>query len=85
MRPGQCSPRSRDAIEAHLTIGFTALAVSRQVQSRTGRPLRRFLRTLKPRRPATIDINGVITTFAPALKPEVKAILNISEAPTSRH
>ncbi len=27
--------RTRDAIEAHLTIVFTALAVSREVQTRT--------------------------------------------------
>ncbi len=49
--------RTRDAIEAHLTIVFTALAVSREVQSRTGLSLRRFLRTLKPLRSATIDLN----------------------------
>ncbi len=28
--------RTRDAIEAHLTIVFTALAVSREVQTRVG-------------------------------------------------
>jgi Transposase DDE domain len=77
--------RTRDAIEAHLTIVFTALALSREVQSRTGLSLRRFLRTLKPLRSATIDINGVIATFAPALEPEVKAILNGLKAPDSRH
>ncbi len=37
--------RTRDAIEAHLTIVFAALAVSRTVQNRTGLSLRRFLRT----------------------------------------
>jgi hypothetical protein len=77
--------RTRDAIEAHLTIVFTALALSREVQTRTGLSLRRFLRTLKPLRSATIDINGVIATFAPALQPEVKAVLNALEAPDSRH
>ncbi len=35
--------RTRDAIEAHLTIVFTALAVSRTVQNRTGRSIRRVL------------------------------------------
>ena len=72
--------RTRDAIEAHLTIVFTALALSREVQTRTGLSLRRFLRTLKPLRSATIDINGVIATFPPALDPEVEAILNALEA-----
>ncbi|WP_344912590.1 IS1634 family transposase, partial [Yimella lutea] len=59
--------RTRDAIEAHLTIVFTALAVSREVQARTGLSLRRVLRALKPLRSATIEINGVVTTIPPAL------------------
>jgi hypothetical protein len=61
--------RTRDAIEAHLTIVLTALAVSRTVQNRNGLSLRRFLRTLEPLRAATIEINGVITTIPPALNP----------------
>ncbi|GJF11583.1 IS1634 family transposase [Mycolicibacterium cyprinidarum] len=77
--------RTRDAIEAHLTIVFTALAVSREVQTRTGLSLRRFLRTLKPLRSATIDLNGVIATFPPATNTEVKSILNALEADSPRH
>ncbi|MGD9621202.1 IS1634 family transposase [Mycolicibacterium sp.] len=77
--------RTRDAIEVHLTIVFTALAVSREVQNRTGLSLRRFLRTIKPLRSATIDLNGVIATFPPALDTEVKAILDALEAQKSRH
>ncbi len=77
--------RTRDAIEAHLTIVFTALAVSRTVQDRTGLSLRRVLRTLKPLRSATIQINGVITTIPPALRPEDTAILNALEHPTATH
>lgn len=77
--------RTRDAIEAHLTIVFTALAVSREVQNRTGLSLRRFLRTLKPLRSATIDLNGVIATFPPAINTEVKTILDALEAQSSRH
>lgn len=77
--------RTRDAIEAHLTIVFTALALSREVQTRTGLSLRRFLRTLKPLRSATIDLNGVIATFPPAINTEVKTILKALEAENSRH
>lgn len=77
--------RTRDAIEAHLTIVFTALALSREVQHRTGLSLRRFLRTLKPLRSATIDLNGVIATFPPALNAEVKTILDALKAENSRH
>ena len=64
---------------------FTALAVSREVQTRTGLSLRRFLRTLKPLRSATISINGVIATYPPALNAEVKTILDALEAENPRH
>ena len=77
--------RTRDAIEAHLTIVFTALAVARTVQDRTGLSLRRVLRTLKPLRSATVEINGVITTIPPALGPEHAAILKALEHPDARH
>ncbi|TDO33286.1 DDE family transposase [Kribbella sp. VKM Ac-2527] len=77
--------RTRDAIEAHLTIVFTALAVSRTVQNRTGLSLRRFLRTLKPLRSATVEINGVITTIPPALSPDQEAILDALDRPIPRH
>jgi len=77
--------RTRDAIEAHLTIVFTALAVSREVQNRTGLSLRRFLRTLKPLRSATIDLNGVIATYPPAINTEVRIILDALETQNSRH
>jgi len=74
--------RTRQAIEAHLTIVFTALAVSRTVQNRTGLSLRRVLRTLKPLRSATIEINGTIQTIQSALKPDETKIIN---ALASRH
>jgi hypothetical protein len=67
--------RTRDAIEAHLTIVFAALAVARTVQDRTGLSIRRFLRTIKPLRSATIEINGVINTSPPARSPENEALL----------
>ena len=77
--------RTRDAIEAHLTVVFTALAVSRTVQNHTGLSIRRFLRLLKPLRSATIEINGVINTFPPAIDPEIEAILTAIHSPDPRH
>lgn len=77
--------RTRDAIEAHLTIVFTALAVSREVQSRTGLSLRRVLRTLKPLRSATVASNGITTTIPPELSPEEEALLNALQGPSGRH
>ena len=55
--------RTRDAIEAHLTIVFTALALSREVQNRTGLAIRNIIRQLRPLRSATITINGATQTF----------------------
>jgi mRNA-degrading endonuclease toxin of MazEF toxin-antitoxin module len=77
--------RTRDAIEAHLTIVFTAPAVSSETQNRTGMSLRRLLRTLKPLRTATVEINGVITTIPPALNPDEDAVRSALEAPPPRH
>ena len=77
--------RTRDSIEAHLTIVFAALALSRTIQDRTGLSLRRFLRTLKPLRSATIEINGVINTYPPSIEPEIQAILTALEHPRPRH
>ena len=77
--------RTRDAIEAHLTIVFTALAVSREAQNRTGLSLRRVLRTLKPLRSATFELNGVLTTIPPALNPDDQALIDALQTPTPRH
>ncbi len=77
--------RTREAIDAHLTVVFAALALSRTIQDRTGLSLRRFLRTLKPLRSATIEINGVINTYPPSIEPEIQAILAALEQPPPRH
>ena len=67
---------TRDAIEAHLTIVFTALAVSREVQARTGLAIRNVVRQLRPLRSATIAINGTQQTFAPVIPDPQQAILD---------
>jgi len=48
--------RKRDSIEAHLTIVFAALAVSRWIEDRTSWSIRRFVRTA--RRYRTIEIQA---------------------------
>jgi hypothetical protein len=75
--------RTRDAIEAHLTIVFTALAVSRTVQNRTGLAVRNVVKQLRPLRSATITINGTTQTFAPAIAAEHQAILDAIRSPRS--
>jgi hypothetical protein len=68
--------RTRDAIEAHLTIVFTALAVARTVQDRTGLAVRNVIRQLRPLRSATIAINGTTTTLPPQIDPDRQAIID---------
>jgi hypothetical protein len=71
--------RTRDAIEAHLTIVFTALAVSREVQNRTGLAIRNIIRQLRPLRSATVAINGAQQTFPPAIPADRQALLDAIE------
>lgn len=68
--------RKRDAIEAHLTIVFTALAVARETQNRTGLAIRNVIRQLRPLRSATIAVNGAVQAFPPAIDPEQQKILD---------
>lgn len=77
--------RRREAIEAHLTIVFTALALSRTIQARTGLSLRRLLRQLRPLRSATIEINGAVQTLPPAINPDHQALLDALHRAESRH
>ena len=46
----------RDSIEAHLTVVFAALAVSRWIEAQTGWSIRKFVRTA--RRCQTIEIQA---------------------------
>jgi hypothetical protein len=73
--------RTKDAIQAHLTIVFTALAVSREVQNRTGLAIRNVIRQLRPLRSATIAINGAQQTFAPLIPEPQQAILDALRSP----
>jgi hypothetical protein len=77
--------RTRDAIEAHLTLVFTALAVSREVQARTGLAIRNVIRQLRPLRSATLAINGTTQTYAPAIPADQQAILDALHGPKLTH
>ena len=76
---------TRDSIEAHLTIVFTALAVSREAQNRTGLAIRNLDRQLRPLRSATIAINGTTQTFPPAVPDDKQAIIDALKQPRGRH
>jgi Transposase DDE domain len=76
---------TRQAIEAHLTIVFTALAVSRETQNRTSLAIRNLVRQLRPLRSATIAINGTQQTFPPAIPTDKQAIIDAIQHPRPRH
>jgi len=68
--------RRKDAIEAHLTIVFTALAVAREAQDRTGLAIRNVIRQLRPLRSAVIAAGGAVQAFPPAIGPGQQEILD---------
>jgi transposase len=84
----QASPffaRKRDAIEAHLTIVFAALAIARTIQNRTGLTIRRVIRVLRPLRSATIRANGITQTIPPITDPDQQALINTLTTTPPRH
>ena len=68
--------RIRPSVEAHLTVVFAALAVSRAAQAATGLSIRKIITTLRPLRSATVTISGATITVPPRIPAEVQAILD---------
>jgi hypothetical protein len=66
---------TRDAIEAHLTIVFAALAVARHLQDATGLSIRKIVQTLRPLQQITVRIAGHEHLAHDPLTPEAEAIL----------
>ena len=64
---------------------FTALAVSREVQARTGLAIRNVVRQLRPLRSATIAINGTRQRFDPEIPTDKQAILAAIEGGKLTH
>ena len=77
--------RTRDAIEAHLTIVFTALAVAHAIQERTGLAIANVIKQLRPLRSATIVINGATQTFPPEIPAPQRKILASLGIPEPGH
>lgn len=66
---------THDTIEAHLTVVFTALAVSRYIQDVTGLAIGNVLKRLRPLRSSTIAINGAVQIFPPEVPEPERQIL----------
>jgi hypothetical protein len=67
--------RQRDSIEAHLTIVFAALAVSRHLQDQSGVSIKKIVSTLRTIRSATITVNGERLTLEPEVPPSARELL----------
>ena len=64
--------RTRDSIEAHLTIVLAALAVSRWIEAATGWSIRRFVRTARRYRTIQIQADDHIITAADPLPEDLR-------------
>jgi len=68
--------RKRDSIEAHLTIVFAALAVSRWIEHATGWSVRKFVRTARRYRTITIQAGPHVITAAHPLPGDLRQALD---------
>jgi Transposase DDE domain len=68
--------RKRDSIEAHLSIVFAALAVSRWIEATTGWSIRRFVRTARCYRTVQIQAGDHTITAADPLPGELRQALD---------
>lgn len=67
--------RVREKIEAHLTVVFAAIAVSRHIQEQTGVSIKKFVRTLALVRDGVILVDGVEHHIPAALMPEIEGLV----------
>jgi hypothetical protein len=68
--------RLQDSIQAHLTVVFAALAISREAQARSGRSINKIVKSLRPLRSATITIGTQQVTAQPRIPAETRSLLN---------
>jgi hypothetical protein len=77
--------RIRDSIEAHLTIVFAALAVSRWIEHQTGWSIRKFARTARRYRTIQIQAGPQTITAADPLTDDLRHALDHIYGRTRAH
>src|SRR5215831_10209410 len=77
--------RTRDSIEAHITIVFAALAVSRWIERQTGWSIRRFVRTARRYRTIEIQAGPHTVTAADPLPADLRDALNRINSSAGAH
>jgi hypothetical protein len=68
--------RTRDSIEAHLTIVFAALAVSRWIEHQTGWTIRKFVKTARRYRTIQIQAGDHVITAADTIPDDLRHVLD---------
>ena len=77
--------RTRDSIDAHLTIVFAALAVARTIEDHTGWSIRKFVRTARRYRTIEIQAGNHTITAADPLPDDLQAALDTINRRTTGH
>ena len=80
MRARPVYHRTRDSIEARLTIVFAALAVSRWVEHRTGWSIRKFVKTARRYRTIQIQAGDHLITAADPLPDDLRQAIEAINA-----
>jgi hypothetical protein len=75
----------RASIEAHLTIVFAALAVSRLVEDRTGWSIRRFVQTTRRYRTVQIRAGTQLLTAEDPIPDDLRHALTRISGPDDAH
>jgi transposase len=75
----------RDSIEAHLTVVFAALAVSRWIEHQTGWSIRKFVKTARRCRTIQIQAGPHVITAADPLGDDLRQALDHIHGRTAAH
>jgi hypothetical protein len=77
--------RRRDSIEAHLTVVFAALAVSRWIEDATGWSIKKFVRTARRYRTIQIQAGTQTITAADPVPDDLRDALDQIQRPSGAH
>jgi hypothetical protein len=75
----------RDSIEAHLTIVFAAMAVSRWIENTTGWSIRRFVKTARRYRTIQIQAGPHTITAADPIPGDLSTAIDAINGRTGTH
>ena len=72
--------RTRDSIEAHLTIVFAALAVARHLQNQTGMSIKKIIQTLQPLRTVVVTVGDQELVAEPTIDAAARDLIHAINA-----